>query len=273
MIHFKNVKTLEGKVQDKDIPSDADTTVDCEGRLLLMPSIIDPSPKLTLSETALLKGGITTVFQPVLSKTIRIKPYLQANPSDLMDIVRKKKEIAGVTIEFGPNDYSLDNEEALNQLFRLLAQENLIGVISLSQDAERTIAITSDLVEKYDAQLFFPNISTFEQLQQINEAKKKELWIFTGITANALLTSKPLLDALKHGNFDVICTQGQLPSFLKAHKDESLNLTDFTNFTRTNVDRLFVLDRTEDVVVVDLESDEVIYVAANGKLINVKELP
>lgn len=71
MITIKNVKMLDGRVVDYSVPSQKDSLIEADGKLTLLPALIDPHTYLgapdhstwEMSLNSVIRGGITTVLE------------------------------------------------------------------------------------------------------------------------------------------------------------------------------------------------------------------
>jgi len=167
MIKIKNVKTLSGKVEDHIIQSDHDVVLDVQGKLTLLPALIDAhvhfrTPGAEHKEDwqsgaqAALAGGVTTVFdmpnnipacisQSTLDekkKTIdhqlaqvkiplRYYLYLGADQSHLEEIGKLRSKIIGVKVYMGASTGGLvmTDPAALDRTFQMAAQADLIVAV------------------------------------------------------------------------------------------------------------------------------------------------
>ena len=153
MLTIKNIRTLEGNVKDIQIPSVEEQTFDGEGRLLLMPSLVDPDilfKDWRVGAMAALAGGVTTVFEApnhcFSSKTLtqqvaRISDelkevniplqheiFIEAEADYLEEIPTFQHEIAGIKI----TDLLIANSKAWNRVYQLAAQENLLVIMQIT---------------------------------------------------------------------------------------------------------------------------------------------
>lgn len=163
MITIKNIKLLDGTVQDVEFEGE-DKTIDAEGKLSMLPALIDPhvhfrTPGEEHKEDwihgarAAIAGGVTTVLDmpnniPACStqkalhkKKERIEKQLQeadiplraffyfgADETHLDQISLCKKEIIGIKVYMGSSTGSLvmNKLASLEKVFQIAAQENLI---------------------------------------------------------------------------------------------------------------------------------------------------
>lgn len=166
-IIFKNVKKLDGSVGDYTIASDEVREVDCEGRLTVMPALIDPhvhfrTPGAEFKEDwrsgarAAIAGGVTTVFDmpnnnPACTTLHALKEkmalidvqlaevgiplhyelYFGADKHSLHDLDKVKKEVIGLKIYMGSTTGNLvmDDDASLDEAFRLAAQHDMLVAV------------------------------------------------------------------------------------------------------------------------------------------------
>ncbi len=167
MITIRNVKTLDGKVQDYTVESSENNEIDAKGALTLLPGMIDchvhfRTPGAEHKEDwstgaqAAIAGGITTVFdmpnnhpacstkeQLDLKKKVideqlksigiplRYHLWFGADKNHLDEIGKSKKEIIGVKVYMGSStgDLLMNSKEALETVFQSAAQRNLIVAV------------------------------------------------------------------------------------------------------------------------------------------------
>jgi dihydroorotase len=175
MIKLNRVKTIEGKIIDFTIDSDEERIIDCEGRLTMLPALIDPhvhfrTPGAEHKEDwrsaaqAALAGGITTVFdmpnntpscitkerlqekKELIDKQLaeiniplQYHLYLGADQNSLDEIVKSAKDIIGIKIYMGSTTGNLimTDDKALERVYQIAAQLNLI--VSVHAEDEPTI--------------------------------------------------------------------------------------------------------------------------------------
>ncbi len=255
MIKIKKVRTLEGHVTDLSFPSENHQEVDANGLLTLFPALIDPHVHFRVpgaehkedwhtAAQAALAGGITTVFDmpnnnppcvtvEALHKKkhlidsqlkeagipLRYYLYLGADEHSLDEIGRAAKEIIGIKVFMGSTTGHLlmDNDRALDRVFQIAAQENLIvsvhaedeQIISKNKEKyksslepsthsiirSREAAVVAvkkaiDLAEKYGTRLVVLHISTKDELNLIRKAKERELLVYCEATPHHLFLNE-----------------------------------------------------------------------------------
>jgi len=255
MIHIKNVCQLDGTVGSLTIPSSEHIELDVEGKLTAFPGCIDAhvhlrTPGHTHKEDwrtaaqAAMAGGITTVFdmpnndpscvtkERVLAKKQEIDQQLQeigipldyqlwlgAHQNHFNEIGKCKDLVIGVKAYMGSStgDLLLDDPNALDELFRIAALENMIVAVHAedeeileekkrqflgysdpavhSQIRDRKAAIKATqqviaLTEKYNNQVFIMHVSTKEEIDLIREAKKRELLVYAEVTPHHLFLNE-----------------------------------------------------------------------------------
>lgn len=170
MIVIKRVKRLDDTVHDVTIESDSNIEIDAEGRLLMLPALIDPhvhfrTPGFEYKENwitgakAAIHGGITTVFdmpnnnppccsveaftkkkeeidRQLAEAEIPLRYYLYlGDGKDSLDALGKlrKKFIALKTYMGSP--FGNMEERGLDEVFRRAAQENVVLAVHLENYA------------------------------------------------------------------------------------------------------------------------------------------
>ncbi len=254
MVKIKDVRTPEGEIKTIDIPGQ-DIIVEAQGRLTILPALIDPhvhfrTPGAEYKEDwrhgaeAAIAGGVTTVIDmpnnipscctkaAVENKMqlidrqleevgipLRYHLYLGADKNHIEEIGKAKKLIVGVKIYMGSStgDLVMDDDEALDKVFQIAAQENVIIGIHAEDEAilktyknkyknntdpsihskirDRSAAIKAvekaiALTEKYSAQLCVLHLSTKEELELVKEAKQRELLVFAEVSPNHLFLNE-----------------------------------------------------------------------------------
>lgn len=181
MIILKNIKTIDGTLITKNIHSTIDRTLDGEGKLTLMPALIDPHvhfrvPGAEYKEDwksgakAAIAGGVTTVFdmpnnipscctkerllekQSLIDKQLadvkiplRYHLYLGADENHLAEIPLSKDLIIGIKVFMGSStgELVMEKEASLDRVFQLAAQQNLI--VSVHAENEKLIKRNQEL--------------------------------------------------------------------------------------------------------------------------------
>lgn len=173
MLTLKNVKNLSGNVHTVAIKSDEEFTLDGEGKLTIMPAIIDAQVHFCVpgakhkedwktGARAAIAGGITTVFDmpdntPItvnkeslaekrkeidaqlgeVKIPLRYHLFLAAHKDHLTGIGPAKSQMIGIKVYLSATagNLLLSETTALERVFQLCAQENI--VLSLHpEDAE-----------------------------------------------------------------------------------------------------------------------------------------
>jgi dihydroorotase len=167
MITIKNVKGLDNQIHTFTQQSSQDITIDAEGKLTLLPGLIDchvhlRTPGAEHKENwitgarAAINGGITTVFdmpnnspacitkQSLDAKKALIESQLQevgiplryelwfgADKDHLDEVGKCKNEIIGIKVYMGSStgDLVMNDSEALEKTFQGAAQRNLIVAV------------------------------------------------------------------------------------------------------------------------------------------------
>jgi len=167
MITIKNFRSVQGTIETITIPSAKQQTIDAQGKLTLIPALIDPHVHFRVpgadhkedwktGARAAIAGGVTTVFDmpnntpPCFNKEnllakkrlidqqlaevkipLRYHLYFGADKNNLNEIGKVKNEIIGIKVFMGSSTGNLlmDDDAALERAFQLGAQENLIVAV------------------------------------------------------------------------------------------------------------------------------------------------
>lgn len=169
MITLKNVKTLSGAVITHTVESQSSEEIECHGKLLMMPTLIDTDAFLgPISGTptemtawvnrvhGYLAAGITTVFdaepqgahyirgrlqqamESLNSSNLPSRVFFFCNgdfPEDFDMIGKVKASAAGVkiTLDLAKKPIAPPHTSSFERLFQIAAQDNLVVTISLNQ--------------------------------------------------------------------------------------------------------------------------------------------
>ncbi|MBB65212.1 MAG: dihydroorotase [Waddliaceae bacterium] len=173
MITLKNVKNLQGKIENIELDSESDLHIDCEG-LLLLPALIDAhvhfrTPGAEHKENwisgsqAALCGGVTTVFDmpnnyPSCSTVEKLKEkrklidqqlkeaniplhyqlFFGADQSTLDEVpAAMKNGSIAVKVYMGHStgDLLMDDQKALEKLFKIAAEEDIVVAVHAEDEA------------------------------------------------------------------------------------------------------------------------------------------
>ncbi len=255
MITIKNVKTLEGNIIDVTLPSEMDQVVEAKGELTLFPALIDPHvhfrvPGAEYKEDwitgarAALAGGVTTVFDmpnntpACINKEnlhkkkqlidqqlkeadipLRYYLYLGADENHLQETGFCCKEIIGVKVFMGSTtgDLLISNDAALDRVFQIATQENLIVSVHAEDEhiieknrekfkdshdpsdhskiRSRQAAVSAVkkailLAEKYGTRLVILHMSTKEELELVRQAKDRQVLVYCEVTPHHLFLNE-----------------------------------------------------------------------------------
>lgn len=315
MITLKNVKTITGDVVNYTIDSPVTHTIDGMSRLLMLPALIDidsffHQDTIVQHAETCLKSGISRIFDgrgkspktlatmtiPELVGPLSIFHYIDGSLIDEYDFIGKaKKQCIGVKaiIELTSSPISTQRLAALDRLFQIAAQENLIVTVSLAQGngslkEQRDLAITTivqaiTLAEKYSNQLCLQHLRTAEELVLVKEAKENGILVYAEIAYPHLFISErdirgerksahflpniqdqdALWNGLNDGTIDMIGSGNLLtppelllPLLIGATKTKGLRLEKLVAITRLNIESIFRLPPNKDIILVDLEKNE-----------------
>lgn len=241
MLTIKNIQTPHGDITDLTFANAKSQSIDAGKKLIAFPAFINTDLGFSTFQNSsdwlpqahmLLQSGISTVFD---KKSIS-PDEAQRHEQQLAEILNKDKN--GLHIHFfcnGSQPASFDKigknkqyfkgiktsmdlakvamapyPSALDRIFQIAAQEDLIVVISL-QDHTReapqkqrnhalaTVKHAIALAEKYSAQLCLQHVRTSEELTTIKNAKERGILVFTEVAYPHLFLSEIDLstDAIK----------------------------------------------------------------------------
>ena len=256
MITITNVKNIADELHTATIPSDETILIDAAGKLTILPAAIDPHVHFrtpgaehkedwkTAAEAAI-AGGVTTVFDmpnntplctsqtALMAKKkqidaklaeagipLRYYLYFGATKDNIDEINKVQHEIIGVKIFMGSStgDLLLTDPKALDRVFQLCAQKDLIvsvhaeddaliqdnikkyanetnpAVHSIIRDRKAAIAAATQaikLAEKYNTRLVILHVSSAEEVELIRNAKQDGILVYGEATPHHLfLTEK-----------------------------------------------------------------------------------
>lgn len=167
MLTIKNVKLLDGTIGEHTIDSDEPFLIDAEGRLTMLPALIDPhvhfrTPGQEYKENwksaaqAAICGGVTCVFDmpnnsppctneknldaklELINKQLeeveiplRYHLYFGADADQLEDLGKVKNKVIGLKIYMGSSTggLTMDEASALDRAFQLAAQHDVIVAV------------------------------------------------------------------------------------------------------------------------------------------------
>ncbi|MEI8124419.1 MAG: hypothetical protein WCG42_01535 [Parachlamydiaceae bacterium] len=215
MITIKNVKTSAGTIVNHTIDNSNSQVIDGERRLLMIPTMIDIDAimKTDLNENITnryIAAGITTIFdaearsaEEMLKRQeqttkqpspLRVHYFYKGNnPNEFSLIGKIKQSVAGIKISFdlAEKPIAAPHTSALDRIFQIAAQENMIVVIALLQGKgdtkeQRKTASTHvehaiKLAEKYSTELCLQHVRTKEELALIKEAKQRGQLVYTEV--------------------------------------------------------------------------------------------
>ena len=167
MLKIKNVKNIDGKIQDVEIESEEDSLLDAKGRLMILPALIDPHVHFRVpghaykedwmsGARAALGGGVTTVFDmpnttppPLDEKSVRQKMglidshlkhadiplryglWLGADKEHLNRIAQSKHLVVGIKVYMGSTTGGLlmDDPAAIEQVFKIAGENDMVVAV------------------------------------------------------------------------------------------------------------------------------------------------
>lgn len=170
---IKNVKTIDGQIIDHYVASSQNTIIDVQGKLTLLPALIDSNVHFRCpgeehkenwitGARAAIAGGVTTVLDfpdnlPAIDTLdrlekkilkideqllqakipLRYRLFFGADQSHLEEINKARNLMVGLTVfmDNSSGDLLLESDESLERVFQIAAQENLILFIN-AEDRE-----------------------------------------------------------------------------------------------------------------------------------------
>lgn len=226
MITIKNMRTLDGEINDFQIPSFRDQIIQAEGKLYLFPGVIDPHISLgsftyknwKFGLESALRGGVTTILDippkdsngqgaqqkkeevdeqlQKLQMPFQYFPYLKGNAPNTGDIAIQKNFTMGILLLFQKEDHYFDDQK-WDKVFQAAAWTDLPVIVNAYQEnqweSQRFIGPHENLLEKgifyaekHNARLYVFNVSNQEELKVIQEARKRSLLIYAETTLEHL---------------------------------------------------------------------------------------
>lgn len=332
MITIKNVKTLDNQITDYSIPSEKSYTIEAEEKILLFPGIIDPhiyfgpiNREWNQAISSAIRGGITTVIEipgeeiPCNTKesiekkrkivesqlsnsqiSLHYHLYAKAECKEVKELGLAKKLIKGVIIQSDPRKKEeLDNQ--WEQIFQMAAWENLPVIVNaFNENTNEESGLLEGLLEKAiyytekeDASLYVLNVSNQQEINLIQEGRKKSLLIFAETTPRHLFQQnsynadclwKAIDDGIietigsgyyadqwdaerilfKGGNFSFSNPIFLIPLLFTAHQEGKVPIDQIVRLLRYNVSEMFEIQENHDAVLIDLEKEQGIQ-RINGK--------
>lgn len=292
MIVIKRVRRLDDTVHDVTIDSEVHQEIDAEGRLLMLPALIDPDAQFNNDSwnegaKAAIRGGVTTVFvmpghtyQEGIDKKkeeidrqlalaqIPLRYHLYLEVGSLEGLGRFKKKIIALK--------TIMKSSESDEVFRKSAQENLTLAVHIS-DLE-ALKTTLEYAENYKTDIFLQSISTLEQLNLVRKAKERDFLVVCQIDARHL-EQEDLWEGIRDGTIDCIGSSGEiellLPKLLNAYHKKKITLDKIVQLTHLNIENIFGLERNADAVLVDLNLEKKslkgwpVYTIVQGKVFEV----
>lgn len=131
MIIIKNVKTLDNQITDYTIPSSSEDVIEADGKLLLLPGVVDPHICFgSMKETRNWDSAISSAVRGGLTAVIETSPQdMPCNNKENLEMKYKivDKKLADLQI---PLSYHLNANADLNQVEGLgFAKELIKGVV------------------------------------------------------------------------------------------------------------------------------------------------
>lgn len=283
----------------------------------MMPAIIDIDSAFISDDTVkhaelCMKGGITRIFDsrarapkalatmtsPEVVGPLTIYYYLDGKVTDEFDSIGKvKKNCIGikVAVDLSSSPISQQHFAAVDRLFQIAGQENLVVTVALAQgkgpvDAQRkhayaTMVQAITLTEKYSNQLCIQHLRTADEVALLKEAKNNSLLVYGEVACPHLFISnhdvkeslndgtipflptpedqnvlwenvnKGIIDFIGSGN-NLFSPELFLPLLLSATKTRGLKLDTLIGTTKVNIEAVYMLPQNNDVILLDMETTQ-----------------
>lgn len=342
MITIKNVKMLDDQIGDYTIPSTTEETIEAEGKLLLLPGVIDshicfgPLQQQTWDSalSSAIKGGITTVIEipsdkPALHTEEEIEKkrgqidqrlsdlkiplhyllYGQADAQEVEQLGLLKKLIKGIAIRLDPEKQRALEDSQWKSFFQMAAWKNLPVIINAWNENtkeefkewnhEKILEQAIEYTEQYNGCLYVLNVATQREIACIQAGRKRSVLIYAETTPKNLFSSNiseanHLWKAIHEGVIETlgsgyhaedqekekILFQGEyrsfsdpiflLPLLLTACQEGKVTMERLIRLLKFNVHDIFSIDKTRDVVLVDLEKKELLQKLEGTDKTNIK---
>lgn len=221
MITVKKVRTLEGQVIDYTVPSSVDQTLDAEGRLLLLPGVVDPHICFgTMTEEArnwdnaissALRGGITTALEipnpdmpcshkenlelkreAVDKRLIALKApihlffYANADLQEVEALGLTKPLVKGIIIQMDP-DKGESLDDTWERVFQMAAWQNLPIIINGANENRREGFLAPGSKETFLEKALYYAEQQSTRLYVLNVSRKEEIDLIQAGRQRALL--------------------------------------------------------------------------------------
>lgn len=252
MLTIKNVKNIGTSLEELSLESEESHVLDVKGRLTVLPALIEPSGGSGLRDIHLLiGGGVSSIFESSSRPSpLHHYSYLGASAETEQQIYAAKNGVLGVRI------VSSSDSAHFDRIFQLCGQKQIIVSLYLDRP-DKIMHETLRLAEKYKTELLIFGVSTQEELETIQLAKKRQMLVFCGICTERLFSedssSLALWEGIHNGSIDIIGGNAlTLPLLLNAYNQGKITLKKIIDLTRKNCEVIFNLPRTEDLVLVDL---------------------
>lgn len=297
MLKIKNVKTLDGKTTDLSIESEEDFQIDAEGTLTQLPALIHSlaSSKKDLNKETLTAGFTTLLIAPeagsptsthtemqekraqieaTLAKLqLPLRPffYLGDEITDTSEIGKAKNEMVALWVEV--QELTSDWQGRLDLVFQVAAQDELVIAVRLGNNEERKSRLQMmkqllELAEKYNTEIAFMDLTHRDEVDPIQEAKQAELMV-SAATSILQLYQAPEIErailwkAIEEGVIEMLSCEGispslTLPLLLTSYHERKITLEKIVACTRINIEEIFHLKKTDDLVLVNLDKDQTV---------------
>lgn len=226
VISIKNVKNLEGAVQDITIPSSQLYSLDAEKRLTLLPALFDPHVHFHAewgpeAKKAII-GGVATVSdipdpsekridkERLDQQSMRIAKslaeikiplhfhlYIEADLRQFELLNLAKPDTPGIIIDIKAlSELSEPVDNILDNIFRIAAQKDMIVIFNAASNDEnqhnniQRIQKVISYTEKYSAQLCILHVSSLQEIELIRQAKKASILVYAETTAQQLFLTE-----------------------------------------------------------------------------------
>lgn len=294
------------------------------------------SPQWNLTVESAIKGGITTVIEipsEILPHHTKIDleqrnkriakglldleiplnnfNYLlfsRSNLGEIDQLGKVKQMIKGIVIHLDDEKGEL-LDDSWEELFRLAGQEDIPIVInSRNENSEQRLMTKEggsllekaiDYIEKWSNRLYVLNVATKQEIDLIQEARKRSLLVYAETTLQHLFPedrskANHLWEALNNHVIETIGSgyhvnrQGQnrvffngknfslidpfffLPFLLNAVDEKKISLDKLAHLTSHNIQDILEINRGQDFVLLDLEKEQTIEKISPGYSTHIK---
>jgi dihydroorotase len=233
--------------------------------------------------------------------------YAHADLKEVEELGLSKKLMKGIVIKLDLNKKE-HLDDRWDKIFRMASWENLPIIVNSCNEntreefkpSGRHLTLLEKAIyyaERQNTRLYILNVATQQEIDLIQEGRKRSLLIYAETTPQHLFQqdvskSDCLWKAINEGvietlgtgynadhqdnervlfkgdNFSFLNPIFFLPLLLTAHQEGKISLEQIVRLTRVNIHDIFEIQKTEDVVLVDLEKEEVVQKIGEKNTVN-----